>query len=176
MLDGKDPKTMIPWFKNFKGTVEDIDSQRFVVSGEIAHIGDTKIEITELPIRTWTQSYKESVMEPMLNGSDKVQPIITDYKEYHTDKTVRFTVTMSADKLKAAECQKGLHTFFKLQSTISTSSMVLFDQNGCMKRYEDANDILKEFFELRLEYYQKRKDYLEGMLEAEALRLSNQAR
>ena len=28
----------------------------------------------------------------------------------------------------------------------------------------------------RLQYYQKRKNYLEGMLEAEALKLSNQAR
>lgn len=37
-------------------------------------------------------------------------------------------------------------------------------------------DILKEFYTLRLKMYQKRKDYLEGMLEAEAKRLSNQAR
>ena len=29
---------------------------------------------------------------------------------------------------------------------------------------------------LRLKFYQKRKNYLEGMLEAEALKLSNQAR
>lgn len=45
-----------------------------------------------------------------------------------------------------------------------------------MKRYEIANEILKEFYDLRLEYYVKRKDYLEGMLTAEASRLSDQAR
>merc|ERR1712242_581460 len=54
--------------------------------------------------------------------------------------------------------------------------MVLFDHNGCMKKYEDATEILREFYDLRLVYYDKRKKYLEGMLEAEALRLSNQAR
>ena len=54
--------------------------------------------------------------------------------------------------------------------------MVLFDHNGCLKRYEDALEILREFYDLRLNYYDKRKKYLEGMLEAEALRLSNQAR
>ena len=53
---------------------------------------------------------------------------------------------------------------------------VLFDSNGCIKRYECVEDILKEFFELRLTYYQKRKDYLEGLLSAEASKLSNQAR
>lgn len=37
-------------------------------------------------------------------------------------------------------------------------------------------DILKEFYILRLKMYQKRKDFLEGILEAEAAKLSNQAR
>ena len=54
--------------------------------------------------------------------------------------------------------------------------MVLFDKNGCMKKYNDACEILKDFYELRFEFYGKRKQYLEGMLEAEALKLSNQAR
>jgi DNA topoisomerase-2 len=54
--------------------------------------------------------------------------------------------------------------------------MVLFDHNGCMRKYEDELAIMREFFDLRLEFYNKRKKYLEGILEAEALRLSNQAR
>ena len=45
-----------------------------------------------------------------------------------------------------------------------------------MKKYNDACEILKDFYELRFEFYGKRKQYLEGMLEAEALKLSNQAR
>merc|ERR1719330_1487051 len=43
-------------------------------------------------------------------------------------------------------------------------------------KYETVEDILEEFFELRLKYYGKRKKYQEGMLSAEASRLSNQAR
>merc|ERR1712156_446801 len=176
MIEGKEPKSMTPWFKNFKGQIEQLEEQKFVISGEIAEISDTKLEITELPIRSWTQPYKENTMEPMLNGSEKVPAQITDYKEYHTDKTVKFVVSMAADKMRAAEQSKGLHSFFKLQTTISTSSMVLFDKNGCMKKYNDACEILKDFYELRFEFYGKRKQYLEGMLEAEALKLSNQAR
>lgn len=37
-------------------------------------------------------------------------------------------------------------------------------------------DILQEFYVIRLKFYHKRKDYLEGMLEAEAKKLSHQAR
>merc|ERR1712088_372979 len=176
MIEGKEPKPMSPWFKNFKGEIEQLEEHKFAISGEISEISETKIEITELPIRTWTQPYKENVMEPMLNGSEKVPAQITDYKEYHTDKTVKFVVSMAADKLRAAEQTKGLHTFFKLQTTISCDNMVLFDQNGCMKKYNDAGEILKDFYDLRFAFYGKRKQYLEGMLEAEALKLSNQAR
>ena len=44
--------------------------------GCISRLGPTTLEITELPIRTWTQSYKESVLEPMLMGSEKSPPFI----------------------------------------------------------------------------------------------------
>lgn len=47
---------------------------------------------------------------------------------------------------------------------------------GCMKRYDSVQDILKEFFELRLHYYKLRKDWLVGSLGAFAAKLSNQAR
>lgn len=53
---------------------------------------------------------------------------------------------------------------------------VLFDHMGCMKRYDSVQDILKEFFELRLHYYRLRKDWLVGSLGAFAAKLSNQAR
>eukprot|EP00095_Tigriopus_kingsejongensis_P003419 maker-scaffold1323_size47899-snap-gene-0.11 protein:Tk03419 transcript:maker-scaffold1323_size47899-snap-gene-0.11-mRNA-1 annotation:"hypothetical protein DAPPUDRAFT_329527" len=176
MIDGAEPEDMKPWFKSFKGGIESIENQRYVVNGEIASISENKIEVTELPVRSWTQSYKEQVMEPMLNGSEKIPAIIQDYKEYHTDVTVKFVVQMSADKLRQAELDKGLHQFFKLQTTISTSSMVLFDAKGCLRKYENVLEIMREFFHLRLNFYEKRKNYLEGMLEAESLKLSNQAR
>lgn len=47
---------------------------------------------------------------------------------------------------------------------------------GCLKRYESVQEILKEFFELRLHYYKLRKDWLVGSLGSESAKLSNQAR
>ena len=35
--------------------------------------------------------------------------------------------------------------------------MVLFDSNGVIRRYETAEDILRDFFELRMAYYGKRR-------------------
>jgi len=201
MLDGDEPLPMIPWFKGmysyniqvwyniafskficsficfsgFKGTIEEIDRQRYSISGEVAVISNHEIEITELPIRVWTQNYKESVMESLLHGSEKTPALINDYKEYHTDTTVRFVVSMSEANLAKAEAE-GLHRHFKLQSSYTTTSMVLYDSNGCLKMYATVEEILREFFTLRLTFYGKRKDYLSGVLQAESRRLTNQAR
>lgn len=72
------------------------------------------------------QAYKESVLEPMLQGSDKTPALINDYKEYHTDSTVKFVVRMSEEKLAQAEAA-GLHKVFKLQSSLTCNSMVNHD-------------------------------------------------
>ncbi len=74
-----------------------------------------------------------------------------DYKEYHTDATVRFVIQMSREKLREAE-SIGLHKFFKLAVPMTTNSMVLFDHAGCLKKYSSAQEILHDFYSLRLEW------------------------
>ncbi|XP_072431341.1 DNA topoisomerase 2-beta isoform X2 [Chiloscyllium punctatum] len=175
MLDGLDPLPMLPSYKNFKGTIHEVGQNQYVVSGEILVLDRNTIEITELPVRTWTQAYKEQVLEPMLNGTEKTPALINDYKEYHTDASVKFVVKMSEEKLAQAEAA-GLHKVFKLQTTLTCNSMVLFDHMGCLKKYETVHDILKEFFDLRLHYYGLRKEWLSGMFGAESAKLNNQAR
>ncbi|KAG9343807.1 hypothetical protein JZ751_013188 [Albula glossodonta] len=175
MLDGDEPLPMLPNYKNFKGTIEQVLNNQYLNSGEVAILDSTTIEISELPVKTWTQTYKENVLEVMLNGTEKVPPLITDYKEYHTDTTVRFLVKMTEERLREAEAA-GLHKVFKLQNPLTCNSMVLFDHVGSLKKYETVQDILKDFFELRMKYYVLRKDWLLGMLGAESAKLSNQAR
>ncbi|XP_074542772.1 DNA topoisomerase 2-beta isoform X2 [Halichoeres trimaculatus] len=175
LLNHQEPLPMLPSYKNFNGVIHELGQNQYLVSGEVSVIDRNTIEITELPVRTWTQSYKESVLEPMLQGTDKTPALISDYKEYHTDATVKFVVRMTEEKLAQAEAV-GLHKVFKLQSSLTCNSMVLFDHMGCLKRYDSVQDILREFFELRLHYYKLRKDWMLGSLGAEASKLSNQAR
>uniref|UniRef100_A0A3Q1BTU6 DNA topoisomerase 2 n=1 Tax=Amphiprion ocellaris TaxID=80972 RepID=A0A3Q1BTU6_AMPOC len=175
MLNNEEPLPMLPNYKGFRGTIEQVMENQYMNSGEVSIIDSTTIEISELPVKSWTQVYKENVLEPMLNGTEKVPPLITDYKEYHTDTTVRFVVKMTAEKLIEAEAA-GLHKVFKLQSPLTCNSMVLFDHVGSLKKYESVQDILKEFFQLRMKYYVLRKDWLAGMLGAESAKLTNQAR
>ncbi|PAV63041.1 hypothetical protein WR25_09079 isoform B [Diploscapter pachys] len=183
LIRGDDPKPMKPWYKHFRGEIEQLDNQRYVCYGEIARLNDDTIEITELPVKTWTQAYKEAVLEPMMEGNSggekekgkKQEALITDFKEYHTDMTVRFVVKVAKGKMRALETE-GLHKVFKLQFVINTTSMVLFDAAGCLKKYNSPEEVCTEFFETRKSKYVERKKFLVGMLKAQSNRLSNQAR
>ena len=79
-----------------------------------------------------------------------------DYKEHHDNINVHFVVTMSAKDLEKAE-EQGLEEFFKLSSKLNTSNMICFDFDGKIKRYDSPEEIIEEFYPVRLAYYQKRK-------------------
>ena len=66
-----------PWYKNFAGTIAHVEPQRYVAYGSVGRLSPTSVEITELPIRTWIQTYKENVLEPMLHGTEKTPSFIT---------------------------------------------------------------------------------------------------
>jgi DNA topoisomerase-2 len=176
MIEGEEPLPMLPWYKNFKGEILDCGHGRYACNGEVSILSHNKsIEITELPIGVWTQNYKEGTMEVFSTQTDKQAATIDDYKEYHTDTTVKFIVTMKDHQFQKHE-DAGFHKSFKLQSSINLSSMVLFDKNGVLRKYENVIDILKEYFELRMEFYIKRREYMLGLLEAESDQLSAIAR
>ena len=55
-------------------------------------ISDNKIEITELPIGTWTQDYKE-FLETLMEVKEKgKKPLVKDYDDMSTEKNVNFIV------------------------------------------------------------------------------------
>jgi DNA topoisomerase II len=177
MMQGGEPKPMKPWYKNFRGEIMPAGDGRYITVGSAAILDGQKLEISELPIGTWTQNYKENTLETLLHGADKVKPVISDYKEYNTDTTVRFVISfLPGEFQRLANEDGGFHRVFKLTSSIAITSMHAFDNVNCLRKFDNTMVILQEFYNLRLEFYQKRKVYLEGMLQAEADKLSNQAR
>ena len=54
--------------------------------------------------------------------------------------------------------------------------MTLFDQEGHIIKYSTPQDILTVFYDIRLDYYVKRKELLVDRLENEQRKLSNKAR
>lgn len=58
-----------------QGTIEKADKDGYKVSGLIERMDDSTIEITELPIRCWTQSYKEQ-LEAWVVGTEKSPALV----------------------------------------------------------------------------------------------------
>lgn len=58
-----------------KGSIERTEADKYKISGIVEKINDTTLEITELPIRRWTQDFKE-MLEEMTSGTDKVPATI----------------------------------------------------------------------------------------------------
>lgn len=47
--------TQLPSYKNFKGVIQELGPNQCIINGEISVLDTTTIEISELPVRTWTQ-------------------------------------------------------------------------------------------------------------------------
>ncbi|KAG9223266.1 hypothetical protein CCMSSC00406_0000045 [Pleurotus cornucopiae] len=172
LMNGEEVVPMLPWWRGFKGEVKMVAKHKYDVTGIAKKLNDTTVEITELPIYKWTQNFKAE-LEGMIG--EKGDGVVKDYKEYHDNLNVHYVVTMPAKELEKAE-QQGLIEFFKLTTKINTSNMMCFDFDGKMKKYDSPEEILEEFYPVRLAYYQKRKDFLANELQTVFERLSNQAR
>ena len=79
---------------------------------------ETTLRVTELPVRKWTQDYKE-LLESLIKPEDKNEvPLLLDYKEHHTDANVDFV--LSLNPAKAAELLGGdVYGRLKLTTKIS---------------------------------------------------------
>ena len=173
--NGKDDMmAMKPWFRGYNGEAEDIGSGRFKFGG-ILRADDDKceVEITELPVRIWTQDFKDKLEEVI--RAEKTPSFIKDYIEYNTPSKVHFIIKMTESDYAKAKAV-GFEDQFKLSKSMGTTNLVAFDSQGRIHRYETVLDIMEEFYHVRLDFYGKRKAYLLSDMNRELDRLSNQAR
>ena len=172
-MKGEEYQFMRPWFRGFKGEVTDLGVDRFKFSGKIQQAGDNEIEITELPVRVWTQDFKDKLED--IIKAEKVPSFIKDYKDYNTHKDVNFIIQMEDKQMKAA-LEEGLEERFKLSKTMATSNLVAFDPEGRITKYANIEAIMDEFYRYRLQMYAKRKEWLLADMNKDLKRLTNQAR
>ena len=147
-----------PAYEHFSGKITKIDKNSYYSEG-IYEINKNKklFIIKELPIGTWTENYKKKIDE-MLDEGKIMKKIYAD----NTDKKVYFEIKLydyGMDMLNTMSHNEVLD-YFKLRKKILLTNMHCFSGQGKIKKYNSANDILKEFYEIRLQAYIKRKLYL----------------
>jgi len=174
-------KELIPWYRGFTGTIERHNNAQcargYNITGVYDVVDDFTIRISELPIGVWTRDYKEFLQKSMRQEDAKrnqQESDIITLKEYHTRHTVSFEVTFSESKMK--DIDKDTEKKLKLRKTQSDSNMVLYNHKGILTKYDSAEDILQEFYQVRLGYYAKRRAYMIRTLKKEFELLETKAR
>jgi DNA topoisomerase-2 len=187
MIKGQATEPLLPWYRGFGGEIEVKagSTNQYSVKGRIEPRNDATVLISELPVGKWTQDYKQMLESWIIgaapaacaDGKAGDAPFIKDFKENHTDTTVKFTISMSQEKFaEIYHSPGGLHKKFKLDGSLATSNMNLFDRNQMIRKFASPEDIMASFFDVRLDYYEKRKIHLLGKLTEEWEKLDNKVR
>ena len=186
MINGEEPTKLTPWFRGYSGSIKPKtgkDANNFSVTGCIEVINDTTVLISELPVHKSISDYKQFLESVLIgNGNsdgpkDGSVPFVKDFKENHTESTVSFTITMAAEKLMELENEPGaLIKKFKLESSVATSNMNMFDTEGKIRKFENTEAVMKEFFKIRIHLYDRRKQYLLAKLTEEWDKLDNKSK
>ena len=181
---------LTPWYKNFTGEIKEFYSsqnKKYIVKGKFEKIGSDKIKITELPVGTWTQDFKEHLESLMDSKKKDYKAIIKDYKDNGTEITIDITLTFYPNCLNellknvdvnqtCSEKITELEKILKLYNIISTSNMHLFDEKEQLRKFNTVKEIQDEFYKFRLKMYSKRKAYQLKKLKLDMKILSNKAR
>ena len=158
---------LTPWYKGFKGQIIKIDENKWLSIG-VYSVNNYNIHITELPIGTWSEDYKQFLEK--LEHEDKIH----SFKNSCTETEVNFEIKIKLSQLE--EWKGSLEKNLKLTSTIHATNMHLFNEKGEIVKMHSPEEILWNFYKIRMEYNVKRKEYLEKTLEKEYKILESKVR
>lgn len=156
-IRGEEMVPMTPFFNGFEGRVYSTDDGVWVTEGVYANG-----TITELPPGRWTQDHKE-----FLDGLVE-KKAISGYENNSTTERVRFKITGYRGKDPIGD--------LKLQKQFRVSNMHLFHPVQGIKKYSSPLEIIRDFVEIRMECYQRRKAHIVAELRAKVDLNDNKAR
>jgi DNA topoisomerase-2 len=169
----------LPYYEGFKGTVEKINPNKFLIKGVYHKIDEDTVHITELPVGTWTMPYI-TYLEELTDGvTDKngkrIPPVIKDFVNLSTELSVNIKVIFPKERL-AQLSNEELEKLLKLTTTETTTNMYLFDAECKLHKYNSVEEIIDAFHVIRLKYYEKRKQSIISKLEHVLIKLDNRTK
>lgn len=166
ILDGKEVKSITPWFKDFDGKVVHLPDNKVEIRGSIENNG-TSITIKDVPYSYELAWYLNQLDDLVDAGT------IKDYKDYSENGKFKFEI-------------KCTREFGKQDDLVILDQLKLIDRQSenftCVSEddsiivFENEVELLKHFIKIRLEYYIKRKEYLLGLYKDQSKVLKNKIR
>lgn len=147
---------LLPWFKGHLGKVEyNKELNRNESFGVIVRNNTTSYTITELPIGVEYQKYVEFLDKLCDNGT------IVDYKDKCDSKRdmILFEIKTTREFTKKNSTERKLYETFHLIKSLS-EVLCCIDENNRIKEFNNIQEILDMFIEIRLKFYDKRKRHI----------------
>jgi len=166
---------LTPWWYGFKGRVyPGSDGKTWITKGVYEFMGDDSacVRVTELPVGTWTQDYKDYLESMLIDqenelaawksgkkpGSEKPVCALKNYTANYNDVEVDFILELDSEYYHEARAYVSeFESKFKMTSSFKTSNMVAFNTSGKIQKYGNVGNILDEFYTARLDGYRRRK-------------------
>lgn len=158
---------LAPWFKGFTGTIRKNDETgSYECVGVIKQNNMTSYTITDIPIGTEYSKYIE-ILDKLCE--DKV---IIDYDDKCDTKkdNILFEIKTTREFTRKHDNIELLNKVFKLVKSLP-ENFTCIDENNRAKEFGSVQEILDSFIEVRLEFYQKRKDYILDSLKNDLVKL-----
>lgn len=169
-LEGRKFNDPAPWYLEFKGDcIQTPDSHlSWVFRGKYEVKNTSTVRVSELPPSVTYEKFDQH----LINIEDKRS--IAAY-ENNCKSNIDYTIKFRREDLKTIKDSVKLERLLKMEEK-QTENFTVLDENGQLKIFSSAREIIDYFVDFRLGYYSKRKRFIIEKLEAELLVLSNRAR
>lgn len=169
VLTGKKQSLIKPSLNEFTGEfIQDKEnSKRWIIRGRFQKVNTSTVKILELPPSMTYEKYEE-ILDKLVDNKD-----IVSYDDNCKD-NIDYTIKFQRSALEKLD-DVALIKLLKLEES-STEIFTSLDENGKLKIFETAEEIIEYFTNFRLTYYVKRKEYLLDKLNRELKILSNRGR
>jgi DNA topoisomerase-2 len=163
---------LVPYYLGFKGSIKKTENNSYISRGIYKWIDNETVEITELPIGSWTEDYKEFLENMITSGLNNLKYI----ENHYTSKNVKFILHFNGNVRETLEDK--FEQIFKISSSknLSINNIHLFNKSGAIQKYDNTTDIIKEWAKTRVLKYFERKAYQIKILEKDYLVLSAKIR
>jgi len=157
-LEGKNksnkPFKNKPYYKGWTGDISAGEEEnQWVIAGKFTRKTKALIEITEVPIGESYKSYIKKLDKLVEAGT------IKDYEDLCDTKADTFLFKVRTDIAFSKRTDENIMKTLKLITT-DKENFTLNDENNAIRVYKDANEVFWHYYEIKMKYLQKRKDYL----------------
>ena len=169
-LDSKKYSEPTPWNREFKGGCELVDPEKFswIFSGKYEIKNTSTVAITELPPSVTYEKFDQHLID--LEYDRKIASYENNCKS-----DINYVLKFRREDLKTLGDTVKLKRLLKMDERQSENFTVL-DEEGKLKIFNSASEIIDYFVKFRLTFYDKRKQYIIDTLTHELMVLSNKAR